>query len=137
MKHLFIIFTLLLTSVSWSKDVDFFDLVERDGLYYEKFTDVPFSGNVVGRLVGKIKNGIWDGEIVEYYENGQLSRKTNYKDGKKEGESLWYYANGQLWIKSNFKDGKPEGEHLEYDKNGKLKITEIYKDNKIIETINH
>ena len=48
MKHLLIIFTLLLTSVSWSKDVDIKDLVKRDGLYYEKFTDEPFTGNVIG-----------------------------------------------------------------------------------------
>ena len=43
MKHLLIIFSLLLTSFSWSKEVDYTDLVYRDGLYYEKFTDKPFT----------------------------------------------------------------------------------------------
>ena len=51
MKHLLIIFTLLLTSVSWSKDVEFKDLVKRESLYYEKFTAEPFTGNVVGDLL--------------------------------------------------------------------------------------
>ena len=29
--------------------VDFKDLVERDGLYYEKYTIVPFTGKVTGK----------------------------------------------------------------------------------------
>ena len=48
MKHLLIIFSLLLTSVSWSKDVNYMDLVIRNGLHYEKFTDELFTGKVVG-----------------------------------------------------------------------------------------
>ena len=43
MKHLLIIFSLLLTSISWSKDVDFNDLVYRDGFWYEKFSNKPFN----------------------------------------------------------------------------------------------
>ena len=60
------------------------DLVERDGLYYEKFTDVPFTGNVTGKEQGKISKG------------------------KKEGEWLYYFGNSPLWI-HNYKDGEPEG----------------------------
>ena len=59
MKHLLIIFSLLLTSVSWSKDINFYDLVVRDDLYYEKFTDKPFTGNVTGIVQSKMKNGKW------------------------------------------------------------------------------
>ena len=47
MKHLPIIFSLLLTSVSLSKDVNYMDLVIRNGLHYEKFTDEPFTGNSI------------------------------------------------------------------------------------------
>ena len=43
MKHLLIIFSLLLTSVSWSEDVNFNDLVYRDGFWYEKFSNKPFN----------------------------------------------------------------------------------------------
>ena len=63
MKHLLIIFTLLLTSVSWSKDVELKDLVKRESLYYEKFTDEPFTGNVIGLMQGKIKNGKKEGNL--------------------------------------------------------------------------
>ena len=53
MKYLLIISCLLFTSVGWSKTINGDDLVERGGLYYEKYTDVPFTGNVVGKFQGK------------------------------------------------------------------------------------
>ena len=75
MKCLLIIFSLLLTSVSWSKDVDYDDLVERDGLIYEKFSNEPFTGNSIGLKQGKVKEGKKDGEWFYYLENGQLYLK--------------------------------------------------------------
>ena len=81
MKHLLIIFSLLLTSVSWSKDIDLGDLVKRDGLYYEKFTDEPFSGKVTGKKQGRLEEGKRQGKWLEYYGGGQLKEKINYKDG--------------------------------------------------------
>ena len=130
MKHLLIIFSLLLTSVSWSKDVDYNDLVKRDGLYYEKFTNEPFTGKTTGRIQNNYMNGKFEGEWIEYHENGQLKIKRNYKDGKLEGKSLWYHKNGQLESKGNFKDDEKEGEWLHYRSNGKLWRKYYYKDGK-------
>ena len=65
MKHLLIIFSLLLTSVSWSKDVNYMDLVIRNGLHYEKFTNELFTGKVVGFEKGYIKAGKIEGEWLE------------------------------------------------------------------------
>ena len=113
MKYLLIISCLLFTSVGWSKDVSIDDLVQRDGLYYEKFTDVPFTGNVTGKIQGKISKGKGNGEWLTYYENGQLKEKYNIKDGELEGE----------WLK--------------YNENGRLIKTEIWKDGEKIETIEH
>ena len=118
MKYLLILSCLLFTSVGWSEDVCMDYLEDRDGLFYEKFMDVPFTG-----------------QYLSCYENGQLKVKSNYKDGKYDGEFLRYYESGQLSEKGNFKDGKPEGEQLSYHGNGKLKKTEIYKDGKLIEII--
>ena len=36
------------------------DLVKRDGLYYKKFSDVPFSRKVTGMTHGTLKNGVLD-----------------------------------------------------------------------------
>jgi hypothetical protein len=52
MKHITslitILFISLLSSPSWSETVSWDDLVERNDLFYEKFTDVPFTGEVKG-----------------------------------------------------------------------------------------
>ena len=84
MKHLLIIFSLLLTSVSWSKSIDSKDLVKRDGLYYEKFTDKPFTGKVTGLKQGKIKKGKIKGKWNEYWQSGTLKETYTVKKGKKE-----------------------------------------------------
>ena len=44
------------------------DLVERDGLYYVKFTDVPFTGEVAGKRNGKFKNGKKEGHHEFYHD---------------------------------------------------------------------
>ena len=76
-----IIFLSLLSSPSWSEIVTDLhkDLVRRDGLYYKKFSrvpfsgfsKVPFSGNVTGLYKGNIKNGKREGEWVCYRSDGQ------------------------------------------------------------------
>ena len=123
--------SLLLTSVSWSEDVDYNDLVKRDGLYYEKFTDKPFTGKVNGRFQqGKIKDGKKHGEWLWYHLDGQLGVKKNYKDGDLHGEYLYYDPYGKLDYKLNYKDGKLEGERLSYYDNGQLSSKGNYKDGK-------
>ena len=106
----------LLSSPSWSVTLD--DLFYREGLYYEKFTDVPFYGKVVGQYQGSFKNGVKDGDWVWYQENGQSSLKNNYKNGKAEGAYFSYYEDGQLSFKGNYKNGKKEGAFVSYHEDG-------------------
>ena len=46
-----------------------------------------------------------DGLIEEFYDNGQLRFKRNYKDGKKDGLQENYDEDGRLYKKENYKDG--------------------------------
>ena len=57
----FIVLFCLNSSVSWS--VKLYELVERDGIYYKKFSDIPFTGKIESRKIGT----------------------GNYKNGKREG----------------------------------------------------
>ena len=59
MKYVVILVPLLglTTPVHAEETVDWDDLVERDGLFYKKFTDVPFTGEVTGQKQGRLKNG--------------------------------------------------------------------------------
>ncbi len=108
MKKLLLIITLilplLLSSESWAIGYD--ELIQREGLYYEKFTDVPFTGKVDYQSKLSFKGGKPQGEWVGYYKNGQLSYKENYANGKRHGEEVSYYENGQLEFKGNYVNGK-------------------------------
>ena len=98
---------LLVTAlIGCGSDVSSFDLVQRDGLFYKKFSEVPFTGKVTGSDKGLIKNGKREGEWIGYHRNGQLYSKGNYKNGKKEGEWVEFHDDGQLASKDNYKNGK-------------------------------
>jgi len=100
--------------------VTFGDLVERNDLYYEKFTNVPFTGKVTGKEKGSIKNGKRDGVWIGYHENGQLWYKQNYKNDEKDGAWVSYFDNGSLEYKGNYKNGKIDGAWVRYWTNGQL-----------------
>ena len=142
-----------LASPVWSQTID--DFVERDGKYYLKFTDESFSGKVEGKVQGTLKDGVWHGKYIEYWDNGQLLRKGNYKDGKQEGLWKFHYDNGRLSLKghyehgksegvwerfdsysghiieiTNFKNGKKDGLEMSFHDNGQLKKTGNYKNGK-------
>ena len=106
MKYLLIISCLLFTSVGWSKTINSDDLIEKDGLYYEKFTDKPFTGKVTGIKQGKIKKGKIKGKWKEYWESGTLKKSFTIKRGNYHGEFLTFHENGDLKTKGNFKKGK-------------------------------
>jgi len=65
-----------------------------------------------------------DGLRENYYENGQLEERTNYKNGKPHGLSEEFYENGQLKIKENYKDGKTDGLGQKFDESGSLLFDE-------------
>ena len=82
------------TGVGCPESVDATELVERDGIYYKKFTVVPFTGKTTGK------------------------EQRTYKDGELHGPWVCYVKNGQLWIKGTYKDGKMDGSWVSYRKDG-------------------
>ena len=121
-----ILFLSLLSSPSWS--INEYDLTYRDGIYYKKFSDVPFSGKVTstgGKVTGKykkgsIKNGKEEGVWRRYWANGRLQYKHNWKNGKKEGKSIEYWKNGQLMTKGSYKNDEQDGAWVFYNEDGAL-----------------
>ena len=97
---------LLFPALALGETID--DLVYRDDLYYKKFTDVPFTGDITEKtLQGTFRNGKKDGPWVQYYENGQLWEKGTYKDGNKEGPWVDYNRDGTVYkeLTGTFRDG--------------------------------
>lgn len=75
--------------ISYGKSINFNQLQDRNGAFYEVNQQIPYTG-----------------EVINYYENGKIETKANFKDGKKEGELIGYYENGQIKGKRNYKNGK-------------------------------
>ena len=92
----------------------------------EHGTEVTFTGG--------FRDGMFIvGEMVEYYEYGQLLGKCKFKDGKVNGNFTLYYSTGQLQAESIFKDGKPNGKLKIYYPDGKLQSESEYKNGKLID----
>ena len=135
MRHILtsvVLLVLLFPSLALGETVKFEDLVEREGLHYKTFTDVPFTGKVTGKRQGKLKNGKKVGPWVSYHKNGQLYEEGTFKDGKKKGPWVEYWRNGELGSKGTYKDGKGEGPWVGYHEDGTVnqEWTGTFKDGK-------
>ena len=70
-RKLFFVFTILIiysnNTLLWSETLTMDYLVERNNLYYKKFTNVPFTGEISGEKNGSFKKGKKDGEWLCYH----------------------------------------------------------------------
>ena len=101
------------------KDIDGFQTADIS-LIPNDYTGVAFKcvdGKV--ELLYNYKDGMPDGLVREWYENGQVSYEINWKEGKEDGLSRGWYENGHLRYELNFKDGEPISKK-EWDENGKV-----------------
>lgn len=105
------------SSVSWGVTME--DLVNKNGIYYSKSSDIPFTGNVTLKTcesnelhckeLVNLKNGKRDGFGLKFWDNGKLRHKINYANGKKNGSIVEHHYNGQLKTKGFFKKNKKDG----------------------------
>ena len=86
----------MVTGWNCSEVVGIKDLVERGGLHYKKFSDVPFTGKTTGQEQVTFKNGKKHGPWVVYHKNGQLYEKGTFKDGKQDAPWVYYYEDGTV-----------------------------------------
>ena len=104
----FLLILLFLSAPSFAESMN--NLVWRDGTYYKKFTDVPFTGEInEGWHRGSLKDGLQEGFWESDHVSGGLASKIEYKNGRQEGVKILYFPNGQLWMKGIWKGGKKEG----------------------------
>ena len=120
----------LFPSIAMGGTVKYEDLVITDGLYYKKFTDVPFTGKVTGNPQGSFKDGKKHGPWVSYHENGRLRSKGTLIDGKEIGPWVEYHKDG--WLESNgtYENGKKDGPWVEYRKDGHVSKEVNFKQDK-------
>ena len=136
MKHLLIIFSLLLISCE-QQTVTLEELEDKQNLFYLKSTGKLFTGNVESYLYknGYIKKGKIEGEWKEFHDNGQPWHKGNYKGGKRNGYWQGFWKDGTIRWDGNYIDDKEEGKFSHYTREGKVWTSTIYENGKEIERI--
>ena len=98
----------LMSFPGWGLTMD--DLVVREGLYYEKFTNVPFTGEIdEGSERGHFEKGQRDGEWIGYHPNGQLRYQGTWINGRQDGHWKSYFEDGRKGSIGRFENGKKDG----------------------------
>jgi antitoxin component YwqK of YwqJK toxin-antitoxin module len=65
-------------------------------------------------------NGLRDGVWIEYYDEGNILRKSNYKNGLKDGEEVTYHKNGKINSIATYYTGFLHGKWTKWHQNGDL-----------------
>lgn len=91
------------------------ELDKRQGLWEEFY----FDGTLKSK--GEYKDGKKIGEWLFYFNSGELEQKGTFLEGELEtGTWIWYHENGQILREENFRKGKEDGMMYEYDEEGTL-----------------
>ena len=142
MKQTLLIITALMLVVGCSKEPINYEttLVERDGVFYTKDTNKPYSGQVFSlyedgekKSEGTIKEGKWDGLWTEWYENGQKKQEGTYKEGQQDVFRTYWDNDGSKYEGKMIRKDGEDGTFLFWYDNEKTKIqTQIsYKNGKM------
>ena len=76
------------------------------------------------------KNGVLDGQSIEWWYNGQLSSIVMYKEGLKEGYEIEFHEDGTTWATTTYKKGLIEGESKQFWENGNIRYQYFSKEGK-------
>ena len=79
------------------------------------------------------REGIWE----LFYENGNIERRTPYKEGKRDGIEECFDEQGNIKWRIPYKGGKRDGIEEWFHKNRNIIETRHWKDGKLIEETKH
>ena len=139
MKRLLLIVLplLLIVGCSSPEPINYEEMLNyRDGMYYTKDTNKPYSGQVFSLHDDGKKKGegsLKDGKMIsktewEWYQNEQKKSEIHYKDGKKDGLQTEWYENGQKRWEGTIKDGNKDGLSTQWWLNGQKMVERTWKD---------
>ncbi len=98
---------------------------------YYVFAD-PNDKRLVVLRTTNYKNGVMDGECIEYFDSGIVKFKINYVNGKKEGVVVTNHVNGKPMMTERFKNGIQHGWQTAHDESGKETNKVFYRFGKLI-----
>ena len=98
----------------------FNDKFEGKGKYYYENDEY---------YIGLFKNGLKNGEGIEYYQNGNIKYEGEFVDDKFEGKGKYIFKNGESY-KGDFKNGLFHGKGIYYYKDGNIRYAGDFIDDK-------
>ena len=129
-----IMFLLTLTSCGKERIEDMSKLELRDGKIYVIGENKPYTGTFIKkfengnlRKIAEFKNGVPHGKEETYDKNSQLLLLNTYKNGQLNGPYNSYYENGNLKTEATYRNGKEDGPIRVYYENGQLWSESKYK----------
>ena len=124
-KRLLPLLLFILIGCSEPQPIDSNLIIKRDGIYYEKFSQEPFSGKVKGKISGLVINGKLENEVFFYQDDGQLLRIGNFLEGVPSGKWKFYDEDGDIVL-----DGILKGNNfVEYNENNQVSVTGTINEN--------
>ena len=142
---------LLFLGLVWGQQEHYIERIyEQDGVYKKMFSEEIVNGNIydlnddmdIEIPLGQIINGLKEGFWTDWYINGRIKSKINWKNGQISGTGYNYrwdgtlecqieYVNESDYTKNFYdEDGNPDGTSMEYQSgkkyNGREKTSYIY-----------
>jgi antitoxin component YwqK of YwqJK toxin-antitoxin module len=74
----------------------------------------------------ELKGNILNGQILSFYENGNINSKNYFKDGMQDSIYILYYENGKVQIKGNYKMDNKIGKWEYFKEDGSFDGDELY-----------
>jgi len=140
-KKIILLILIFFPSFCFAKNVD--NLFLRQGLYFEKFRDIPFTGKITGRIHGKILNGLRDGKWEVYYKqnffkgifnNQTLKVEGNFIKGSRVGNWKYFLNNGNLLAKGDYLKNSMVGKWHILNSKGHTRLIKDFDDDIILKT---
>jgi len=122
MKRFSLIFTILILTIlsGYAQQIN-----EINGVYYTN--DKPYTGSYIAnydngkpRIEMNLIDGLKNGAVKVYFENGELNEIRSYKRNIMDGTWLTYNENKVKVAEAHYLDGKKDGKWYIWDDNGKL-----------------
>jgi hypothetical protein len=115
------------------------NLERRDGLYYERDSEVPFTGrrelrhpdgSPAGHL--EFENGLENGYHCEWYETGQVKLLAHYEKGHKQGVERGWHENGTMSYRVSYASGLIDGQATAWKPDGTVVMEACFRNDVLV-----
>ncbi len=125
-----------------NKSLPFDEFRQKKGLQYLRSGDYPYTGYYVQvdgkdmiRSLRHFKDGLLEGPIASWRENGMKFYQGFYDKGKKHGVHQYWSEKNIKILEQNFKEGKLDGYCIRWYQSGLKSSEQIFQNGKILSAI--